>query len=524
MRDAGAQSSSHRFNSLKKKKNMPRHHPKKSQTTAKARNREQPHKKTESKVEKASALLILTKRLTKESNSLHNGINAIERWFYMFPDAINIEDIPLTLDVTESPNVIGVIGDDSFKYTLEMLLRDRIINNFKCEIYDRSDAPLLDKTCGEIREDTLLIILTTTTSVSPQGYTKVRKFSTFFAGKADLFANVTKRVSVVYLYVPQGVVDLKIYHHIQSAIPIMLPWYFENESKLSDYELCFLKTLTSKNGASEYKRLLTENLLSKESQIEGIKKMFGGFYGKEIAQKKEELRLDLERLNVNFLSAQKVLEDYLKKISEAEAIYNQLQLAQIREATDIEDYMIKNIDCIRAKKVGCDYEISIDSYYDNYDEDMLRAALGCEGSALNEALRGCPGMRIVIEEIFLNHAAKIKARSYFKFSTHELKVLDDIYRGDGDRIINPHHKFYRCLGGFTPQINDAIRSGDYITALELARAATGNINFMDGAVISKFVLDLVNRAKITKCVEMPDGSSITIKDFYDIVKEGEKDE
>lgn len=44
----------------------------------------------------------------------------------MFPDAINIEDIPLTLDVTESPNVIGAIGDDSFKYTLEMLLRDRI--------------------------------------------------------------------------------------------------------------------------------------------------------------------------------------------------------------------------------------------------------------------------------------------------------------------------------------------------------------------------------------------------------------
>ena len=461
---------------------------------------------------------------TEESNSLHNGINAIEveRWFYMFPDAINIEDIPITLDVTESPSAIGV--DGSFKYTLEMLLRDRMINNFKCEICNGSDAPLLDETCGEISEDTLLIILTTTTSVFPQGYTKVQKFSTFFAGKADLFTNVTKRVSVVYLYVPQGVVDLKIYHRIQSAIPIMLPWYFENESKLSDYELCFLKTLTSKNGASEYKRLLTENLLSKESQIEGIKKMFGGFYGKGIAQKKEALRLELENLNVRFLSAQKVLEDYLKRISEAEAVYNQLQLAQICEATDIEDYMIKNIDCIRAKKVGYDYEITIDSYYDNYDEDMLRTALGREASALNEVLRGHPDIRIVIEEIFLNHAAKIKARSYFKFSTHELKVLDDIYRGDGDRIINPHHKFYRCLGGFTPQINDAIRSGDYITALELARAATGNINFMDGAVISKFVLDLVNRAKITKCVEMPDGSSITIKDFYDIVKEGEKDE
>nr|DAU50195.1 MAG TPA: hypothetical protein [Caudoviricetes sp.] len=34
--------------------------------------------KLRAKWRKASALLILTKRLTKESNSLHNGINAIE--------------------------------------------------------------------------------------------------------------------------------------------------------------------------------------------------------------------------------------------------------------------------------------------------------------------------------------------------------------------------------------------------------------------------------------------------------------
>lgn len=99
----------------------------------------------------------------------------------MFPDAINIEDIPLTLDVTESPNVIGI--DKSFEYTLEMLLRDRTINNFKCEICNGSDAPLLDETCGEIKEDTLLIILTTTTSVFPQGYTNVRNLAHFLQEK-----------------------------------------------------------------------------------------------------------------------------------------------------------------------------------------------------------------------------------------------------------------------------------------------------------------------------------------------------
>lgn len=440
----------------------------------------------------------------------------------MFLDPININDVPTTIDITESELVVGC--DDSFKYTLEFLLRNRASNEFRCHINNRTDLPIRNEDYNKIKNDTLMVILTKEKDIHPVGYTRVGKFNSFFSDKADLFLDAPRRVSVVFLYSSTNIIDLKTFHHIQSAIPVMLPWYFE-ETELSDYELRFLKTLSSKNGASEYKQFIEETLLSKECRINSIKKMFKGFHDKEIMQRKSILASEIDQLNIRFRSAQRSLEDCLKKIMETEALYNQLQLAPTHEATDIENYMINNMDCIKVRKDDYGYQITIDSYYDNYDEEMLRAALKSENSCLSQGLTKYPNIKRVIEEIFLNHKAKLKARSFFELNTYRLGVNDEMpSMSNGDRIVNPHHRYYRCLGGFAPQIDEAIRTGDYITALELARAATGNINFMDRAVISRFIPDLVSNIKTIRCVETPDGSSLTIEDFYNMIEKGETDE
>lgn len=438
----------------------------------------------------------------------------------MFLDSISIEDVPITLDYYENPALEDKV-DASFIYTLEVLLKERT-PEFNCEIWRERYITALDIS----KRNSLFVIFADNGGISiPSSYREIPKFKKFFESKmnAELYIDQAKKTALVFLHMNNGHI-LPFFHFVQSAIPIMLPWYFEGENHITDEELRFLKTLTRKDGATEYTKYIKNKLLDKEARIESIKRIFKDFFNSFIKTERVSLERKIKALHEDLCTYQSKISSVLKELSESEMRYTQLQLAPKEEATDIQEYMINNLDCIKANKLGCEYEIVIDSYFDNYDEDMLKAALQSRNSALSLALEPYPTVIKVIKEIFLNHKARLKARSCFIFSTYEMRVSDSIkFTDGGDRILNPHHLHFGCLGGFTPQITEAIRAKDYITAIELARVATGNINFMDGAVIPKFVETLANN-ETAKCVEMQNGSSVTIKDFYDIIREGEKDE
>ena len=79
-----------------------------------------------------------------------------------------------------------------------------------------------------------------------------------------------------------------------------------------------------------------------------------------------------------------------------------------------------------------------------------------------------------------------------------------------NRTPNPHAQYYRCLGGHEAVINQATNCGNYVAAVEQCCAAARNVNFNDSTVMETWSTKMF--ASDVKCIELPDGTSVTPKE------------
>ena len=136
----------------------------------------------------------------------------------------------------------------------------------------------------------------------------------------------------------------------------------------------------------------------------------------------------------------------------------------------------------------------------------------------NMVTNATPALRSLLDDIFVTHIIKIHFVSgvQLDMETGDIRYLDPYSTADTviDGLSNPHHRHFNCFGDNVPQLRQAVRNKDYVSAILQAESAIAGINIADATVFRKFVEDDLTYFTTIPCLEVAaTGERITIEEY-----------
>ena len=345
----------------------------------------------------------------------------------------------------------------------------------------------------------------------PLGYVRVKKVTDFFAKYFEVvcFTNADRKATFVMLNDRL----LKAYHYLQTAIPVMLPWYFPPEEGLSELEMELIKSLKEKT-PDKYMACLEKIAVQYDFRESFIRKQLDGI---ELEYEKRQI----DALKIRIRDKKEVIEEYNLKIREclisirkdtATLMGLELGLSQKEGNSEILDYFIcnKSVELIGVLESRLTFVVTGTLTY--FDTDMLESLIRNPDSYLfHYANENMPDL---LRAIFIEEALKLRVCAGF--------YIDFAERAGGlngydfpDRfssyLPNPHVNDYECLGTAREVINLALQNHDFISVIEQCIVAATNLNFGDSTVIKSFMKTMYGQSDKSNrtFIELPDGSTVT---------------
>ena len=123
--------------------------------------------------------------------------------------------------------------------------------------------------------------------------------------------------------------------------------------------------------------------------------------------------------------------------------------------------------------------------------------------------------RKLLCDIFENRTIELLIEQQFSMNIDTAKIRScRDYVSEGLGIPNPHHYYFDCWGDNGYHINKALASGDLVTALNQAIAATASFALSDGSVWSKFIESELREFPDYKCLkDTATGEIMTIEEY-----------
>ena len=325
--------------------------------------------------------------------------------------------------------------------------------------------------------------------------------------------------------------NVKAFHYLQCAIPVFLPWYFEDMSSISEIEMELIKSL-SKTTADDYIRITDEIAKQYDFRKDYIVDTLKGYELAFESQRVQALDNDVQ----NIISK---IDDYnceigrlLRQKTELEEnlLGVRTKIAQGSEGSEIMDYFLCNKRLTLANRNGTTITFIVNDYLTYWDEDMAKKfiknkdsyiySVGDRNRKVNKS-----DMGNLMKAIFLDQVLKVRF-----CAAYTLDICGCV-RGFAGYLFgsesfnstpNPHINNYRCLGNYERCINEMIYEHNYIGAIEQCVASAKSLNFGDSTVMNDFMKMLYgmdSRGANTKCIELPDGSIVEPWDAAIWVKE-----
>lgn len=313
--------------------------------------------------------------------------------------------------------------------------------------------------------------------------------------------------------------NIRLYHYIQSLISRLLPWYFKDKPLNSD-ERELVKSLIQKT-PDDYKRLIEEFAKKYDFREQKIKRMLDGF---ETAAKRNQLKCveraiknvedDIE-ININQYKAllRKREEDMIRK----DGLTAQIK-AGIKDS-EIMEYFICNRHLNPVNVCESELEFIVSCYLENFDLDMYERISNNFDSYMygtydvtNDVFKEATVRKKFFDAIFSDDPLlKIKTCAFYccdllgSVSTQRRYEFPSEY---ADMLPNAHLHVHSCLGNQKPLIEEALRRGDYIGAIEQCVCSAKSINIGESSTFP-FVAKEIFSANAKKIIELPDGTSCT---------------
>lgn len=131
----------------------------------------------------------------------------------------------------------------------------------------------------------------------------------------------------------------------------------------------------------------------------------------------------------------------------------------------------------------------------------------------------------LLDDVFMHRSIRLRIEQKFAFDLDECRVFynDNVWfrseNGEGRvGMHNPHITKYSCFGTHEPVICKLISQSNIIQAYNQAVAACSGLTWTDGTVVGKF-FEYLNDYDDVKCLEYPDGTVLSIKEYEAKYKE-----
>lgn len=355
-------------------------------------------------------------------------------------------------------------------------------------------------------------------------FEELKDLRAFVSKQADMRFYINREDQSVVVFC--GSFNHRFYHFIQSVISRLLPWYFEDKP-LDEKERELVRALTLKTSVG-YEKIIEEFATKYDFRSKRIEKMLGGF---ELRSKRKYL----STVQNDIASKEQKIEQLMMQYNDIICTLEELRIKEcglqyqikegITDESEIVDYFVCNKHIFPLSVTDNNMEIIVDCTIENYDPDMYEQMINNTKSYLYtgydigaEVFKSVETRRKFLDAIFGEDAVlKIKVCAYYNLdlrgSVSSIKRYN--YPPEyANCLINPHFDFHACIGNNRPIIDEFLRKGDYVAAIEQCMSSAKNLNLSEGSQTVAPFLQRVFNSGCKAVILMPDGTSCTPTEAY----------
>ncbi len=350
-------------------------------------------------------------------------------------------------------------------------------------------------------------------------FTKIEKITDFFKKVMNVLCFVNPEEKRVVLFTFNC--DIRKYHYLQIAIPVILPWLFE-EKPLDDDELELIRSLREKTSTA-YESAIEKLATRYNFRDESIKRLLSGF---ETIAEKERIRRceeDIAALNHNIEVLNDKIQQALEDIYEKEITILGLtaKVNEKSESSEIMEYFLSNKNLVLHNARGNKLRFVVYSDVEYFDEEIVERVLGNENSYIYGVRnQSKEDIKLLMTAIFLERKIKLRL-----CAAYELDIVEGVMGMSNynfgaafcNCLPNPHINRYSCLGNYNQTLTELIRENNYVMAIEQCIASCKSLNWADSAVMSEFIATLTTHGG--KIFVLPDGREATLSEAINYIKE-----
>lgn len=356
-----------------------------------------------------------------------------------------------------------------------------------------------------------------------KGFKEVNDLRVFLGKYMNVRVYINEEIMSAAIFV--GNLDIRTWHLLQSVIPRFVPWFFE-DSPLGEEERNLLKSLKNRY-ASRYEALIETFTDKYDFRNKKIERLLNGFESSvrksrlqiiehAIVQKENEIDV-----NVNmYRDLIEVREDLLTQRAGLKQ-----QIIEADNDSEIIDYFICNHHLDPIIVSGYSLGFIVSCYLENFDPDMYERISNNSNSYIysgygvtNETFISCEARKLFLDTIFSSEPLlKIKMCAYYVIDLRGEVITQSGYDFPikyKDRMPNPHLQYYACLGNHKCLIEERLRNGDVVGAVEQCVSSAKSVNIGEDVTLCRFLSGIFSN-HCEKIVELPDGTSCTPTEAYD---------
>jgi len=296
----------------------------------------------------------------------------------------------------------------------------------------------------------------------------------------------------------KGAFTQKRWHTLMSFFPILFPCFFVDK-RVDQDEVAFCKSLleSTSDRFIKYLKFFEEKYDYRKDRIVSY---LTGFTKSHYTRRIKDLTNDIQQKESYY---EGILQDATHVYREIEEKKLCLQALVIggdgtspTSEQDLIDYVVRNRGITVNSANNGRINFTVVTYLNNYDADMAERLLANVRSFYHDDSLYANGASItpkswrkLLKAIFVDEKFKIRMKAGFDidFARGQLEFSDGYLGSITNAIPNPHLVRFHCLGGNGKAIHDAIKSYDYLGAINSCVVATGNLNVGEMPNVRQFI-------------------------------------
>ena len=375
-----------------------------------------------------------------------------------------------------------------------------------------------------------------------KGFVEVPSVAEFYRASFPCICFKNEKMRSVIYYV--GRLNMRSMHYLQASLPVPLTWFIPEVTKATFGEdgWLLIKSLAAveemdengvvvKNGADEYLQIITRMSKVYDFEKARIKTMLGDFEVR--AQKREITNLEnkLNEVDRQIDQYQNAIMTQIKQRDDTLVRIWGLQhkIETISGESELLDYFTNSkslyLECVDGNTIY----FAVKTYLTYIDPSALDRILKNPNADINRL--GTPELPADDLKMLLRAAlidGKVKMRMCAAYSLNLSNGVSALshheYTPEFDSYIRNYHiDAAHCLGNYAVPITNALKSGNFVGAIEQCIASAMSQNVLENTTFYGLIRNLVNRGhKYRNCFELPDGRVVSPEDAVKWLKEQEE--